>query len=160
MSGCVSIALARDGGCRVPWRVLGIGREVVVAVLRRLAMILVAVALIGAVFAACGDDESGGGAQPTTTEATSPPATTEPPTDGIDAADPVAAGLEFFKGTCAGCHLGNGTEAGGVGPQLEGRGVDEQRIRDQVTNGGNQMPAGLASGTDLDNVTAYVLSLQ
>ena len=62
-------------------------------------------------------------------------------------------------GTCQGCHLAAGTQAG-VGPVLAGGGRSEERIRNQVINGGTVMPAGLATGADLDNVVAYVLSIQ
>ncbi len=48
----------------------------------------------------------------------------------------------------------------GTGPQLAGAGLTEAQIREQVMNGGGAMPPGLATGQDLDNVTAYVLSLQ
>ena len=69
-------------------------------------------------------------------------------------------GQIFFADTCTGCHLENGTAGGGVGPMLAGAGLTEQEIRDQVINGGGGMPAGLAQGQDLDNVVAYVLSIQ
>jgi mono/diheme cytochrome c family protein len=74
----------------------------------------------------------------------------------------VAAGEQVFStGPCAGCHMGNGTEAGGVGPQLAGRGVNAQDIRTIVMNGRDGMPPQpTVTGADLDNVTAYVLSLQ
>lgn len=70
------------------------------------------------------------------------------------------AGLAVFQASCTGCHLGDGLEAGGVGPKLAGLGLTAARITDQVTNGGATMPAGLVSGTDLENVTAYVVSIQ
>ncbi len=50
--------------------------------------------------------------------------------------------------------------AAGPVPQLAGAGLTEDQIREQVINGGGAMPPGLAQGQDLDNVTAYVLSLQ
>ena len=78
---------------------------------------------------------------------------------GAPAGD-AAAGMTFFASTCAGCHLNNGTAAGGVGPKLAGLGLTADRVRNQVINGGGAMPPGLASGTDLDNVVAYVLSIQ
>jgi mono/diheme cytochrome c family protein len=71
----------------------------------------------------------------------------------------VAAGKTFFEGTCQGCHTNLG-QAAGAGPKLAGLGLSADRIRDQVVNGGAVMPAGLASGTDLDNVVAFVLSIQ
>ena len=69
-------------------------------------------------------------------------------------------GQIFFSNTCTSCHLDNGQSAGGVGPRLAGAGLTEARIREQVMNGGGAMPPGLAQGQDLDNVTAYVLSIQ
>ena len=76
---------------------------------------------------------------------------------GDDAA--VAAGKTFFEGSCQGCHAAGGTQAG-AGPVLAGKGLAEDRIKDQVTNGGGGMPPGLAAGDDLENVTKFVLSIQ
>ena len=70
-----------------------------------------------------------------------------------------AAGKTFFVATCQGCHANLGNTAG-FGPKLAGLGLAEQRIHDQVVNGGGGMPPGLAQGKDLDNVVAYVLSIQ
>jgi mono/diheme cytochrome c family protein len=74
----------------------------------------------------------------------------------------IAAGEVFFAATCSGCHLDNGKSAGGVGPQLAGNPniTGQEYVIGVVTNGKGAMPAGLASGTDLDNVSAYVVSLQ
>jgi mono/diheme cytochrome c family protein len=72
-----------------------------------------------------------------------------------------AAGEQVFAGTCGACHAGNGTEAGGVGPQLAGSGVNAEDIQTIVMNGRGAMPPQTTvTGADLDNVTAYVLSLQ
>jgi mono/diheme cytochrome c family protein len=73
-----------------------------------------------------------------------------------------AAGQQVFASTCTSCHLNNGMDAGGVGPQLAGAGLDETTIAQTIENGrpGTAMPAGLVSGDDLENVAAYVLSLQ
>jgi mono/diheme cytochrome c family protein len=79
---------------------------------------------------------------------------------GEAAAGDAAAGEQVFAANCTGCHLNNGQDAGGVGPQLTGIGWTEQQIHDQVVNGGGAMPGGLVSGEDLDNVVAYVVSLQ
>lgn len=79
-----------------------------------------------------------------------------PPESGGD----VAAGETVFASNCSACHAGAGTEAGGIGPQLSEAGLDDAAVRTVVMNGRGVMPAGLVSGADLDNVTAYVLSLQ
>lgn len=73
-----------------------------------------------------------------------------------------AAGMQVFASTCTSCHLNNGMDAGGVGPQLKGAGLTAQVIDDTVTNGrpGTAMVGGLVSGADKANVEAYVLSLQ
>jgi len=72
----------------------------------------------------------------------------------------VAAGETFFAATCTGCHLNGGQDEGGPGPKLAGLGLDAAAIESQVVNGGAAMPPGLASGADLDNVVAYVVSIQ
>ena len=97
---------------------------------------------------------------------TAPPAETEAPaeTEGETATEAssgdAADGQEVFAANCTGCHLNNGNDAGGVGPQLAGAGLDTAAVTTIVTNGLNAMPAGLVSGEDLDNVAAYVVSLQ
>lgn len=72
----------------------------------------------------------------------------------------VAAGEAFFAATCTGCHMDNGKAAGGIGPQLAGLGLTADFVKETVTNGKGAMPPGLASGADLDNVAAYVVSIQ
>jgi len=76
-----------------------------------------------------------------------------------EAAGDAAAGQEVFAQRCQSCHLNGGQEAG-VGPQLAGMGLQADAIESQVVNGGGAMPAGLATGEDLDNVVAYVVSIQ
>ena len=109
--------------------------------------------------------------RPTPRARRSPPRPRPPPAGGgsrrpaaagatAPAAGDAAAGKVFFASTCTGCHLADGNDAGGVGPQLAGQGFDDATVRNQVVNGGGAMPPGLASGTDLDNVVAYVLSIQ
>lgn len=100
--------------------------------------------------------------------ATAPAGTESTPAEPTDTAaeepeEPegdVAAGKTFFAATCTGCHMADGTEAGGVGPKLSGLGLTTDFIRTMVVDGGTVMPAGLASGDDLDNVVAYVESIQ
>ena len=73
----------------------------------------------------------------------------------------VAAGKTIFQTTCTGCHAGLGTQAGGVGPKLQGMpGLTQEKVTTQITNGGGPMPGGLVSGKDMADVTAYVMSLQ
>ncbi|HTI32480.1 MAG TPA: cytochrome c [Miltoncostaea sp.] len=79
---------------------------------------------------------------------------------GAAAAGDATAGKQVFAANCTGCHLSDGTADGGVGPKLAGLGLDATTIKNQVINGGGPMPGGLVSGTDLDNVVAYVVSLQ
>lgn len=129
---------------------------------------MIVAGLLGLAVGCGGDDDE---AQ-TTTEApaatTAPPATEPAPTTEAtteeapttEAEGDVAAGQTFFASTCQSCHINGGRDEGGVGPRLAGAGLSEDRIREQIVNGGGGMPAGLASGEDLENVTAYVLSLQ
>jgi cytochrome c550 len=56
--------------------------------------------------------------------------------------------------------MNNGQDAGGVGPQLAGQGLTADQVRTTVENGKGAMPPGLAQGEDLDNVVAYVESIQ
>jgi cytochrome c551 len=80
--------------------------------------------------------------------------------EGGEAAGDAAAGEATFASTCTTCHLNNGQDAGGIGPQLAGAGLDAETITATVMNGRGPMPPGLVSGADLENVTAYVLSIQ
>ena len=124
---------------------------------RPLRAVLAAAVVTGAVALAAGCGSSSSSSADATTTSTPPAATTPaPPATTGDA----AAGETVFATTCTGCHMNNGKDAGGIGPKLAGTGLDASTIRNQVINGGGPMPAGLVSGTDLDNVTAYVLSLQ
>ncbi len=97
---------------------------------------------------------SGAPAAPADTAGSAP----EAPAAGGDP----AAGETVFAASCAGCHMNNGKDAGGVGPKLAAAGLDEAAVTDVVTNGraGTAMPGGLVSGADLENVVAYVVSLQ
>jgi mono/diheme cytochrome c family protein len=99
-----------------------------------------------------GEAAGGGGAGPATGE--EPTAGEEPTDDGA-----VAAGLAVFTTKCQGCH-GEGGVDGPAGPPLASKGLAADAITNQVVNGGGAMPAGLAAGKDLDDVVAYVLSLQ
>ena len=124
----------------------------------RVGIVIAVVSALGAFGAGCGGDEPAAPAASTaaSTPSTPTPSTPTPPAGGTG---DVATGKTLFEGTCQGCHAKGGTEAG-AGPVLAGGGRTAERIRDQVVNGGANMPAGLASGADLDNVVAFVLSIQ
>lgn len=92
---------------------------------------------------ATGGGEEGGGEEP-------------PPGEGGGDVD---AGLQVFQQNCSTCHAQDGNAAG-VGPQLAGAGLTAEQVRTTVQNGRGIMPAGLVSGEDLENVVAYVVSLQ
>lgn len=85
-----------------------------------------------------------------------------PEEEGAEPAGDVAAGEQVFAAVCQGCHLNGGRDAGGVGPQLADNPniTDAAYVENIVVNGQGTMPAGLASGEDLTNVAAYVMSLQ
>lgn len=72
----------------------------------------------------------------------------------------VAAGKTVFEANCQGCHPAGGTQAGGVGPQVSMTKLDAAQIKMQIMNGKGAMPGGLATGTDLENVVAYVVSIK
>lgn len=93
--------------------------------------------------------------------ASTPAATTPADTSGGGEAPKgdAAAGETIFASSCGGCHTNGGQEAG-VGPKLAGAGLDAARVETQIVNGGGAMPGGLVSGDDLDNVVAYVVSIQ
>ena len=63
-----------------------------------------------------------------------------------------AAGKTIFQANCTGCHAGLGTQAGGVGPKLQGMGLTLDAVNHQITNGGGPMPGGLVSGKDQADV--------
>ncbi len=79
---------------------------------------------------------------------------------GQGGSEQAEAGLIVFQGSCSSCHLGDGQDGGGIGPALAGAGLDAEAVRAQTVDGGGGMPGGLVSGQALDDVVAYVESLQ
>jgi cytochrome c551 len=75
----------------------------------------------------------------------------------------VAAGKTSFDENCATCHsaVAGTPSALPAAPNLAELAptLDTQTILTQIQNGGGPMPAGLVTGTDADNVAAYILSL-
>jgi ubiquinol-cytochrome c reductase cytochrome b subunit len=83
------------------------------------------------------------------------------------ASDSVQAGLKLFQSNnCAGCHNGNGTQEGGVGPKLAGDEIASvpASAKDWVRNGAvapmPKYPASQLSDADLDKIVAYLQSLK
>lgn len=70
----------------------------------------------------------------------------------------VYRGEIVFERECASCH-GTGGTGGGVGPRLQGSGLDAGAATVAVQQGRGVMPAGLVSGEDEADVVAYVVSL-
>jgi mono/diheme cytochrome c family protein len=64
-------------------------------------------------------------------------------------------GAELYDQQCAGCH-GQGGTGGSAGPELAGQGISLAEARAQIEAGGGTMPAGLVTGSDLDDVLAYL----
>ncbi|HMM49111.1 MAG TPA: cytochrome c [Miltoncostaeaceae bacterium] len=154
--------------------------------MRKLSMFALLAALVCAVglVAGCGGSSSSEASTPTGAEtvtnnvttgaetptdtAAAPTDTTAAPTDTAaaptdTAAAPVegdvAAGKTVFETSCQGCHMNDGQDAG-VGPKLAGLGLTAEQIEKQIEQPIGSMPPGLATGDDLKNVTAFVVSIQ
>jgi len=129
----------------------------------RLGIVIALVSALAAFGNGCGGDSTTSSTPPATTPSTSTPAATESTsTPAATGTGDAVVGKTLFEGKCEGCHAKGGTERS-IGPRLAGGGRSEERIRNQVVNGSRSsgiMPAGLYSGTDLDNVVAFVLSIQ
>ena len=97
-------------------------------------------------------------AAPTADSGQAAPTAPEAGTSDASSGD-VAAGKTVFEANCQGCHPAGGTQAG-VGPQLSNSKLDAAQIKMQVMNGKGAMPGGLATGADLDNVVAFVVSIE
>ena len=65
------------------------------------------------------------------------------------------AGRLTFEKTCAGCH-GAGGKGGSIGPKLAGLSITLARAKAQIDAGGGAMPAGVVTGTNEENVLAYL----
>lgn len=151
---------------------------------KSLAAVMASVAVLGGIAAGCSNSDSSEASTPaaattapntavqtdkdgsTVATETAPPAETNTEaTDtsggggGEDVEGDAAAGKATFEGVCQGCHANGGNDAG-VGPKLAGVGLTADAIKTQIVNGKGVMPGGLVSGADLDNVTAYVVSIQ
>jgi len=94
-----------------------------------------------------------------TTAVTDTGATDTGATDTAEAEGDVAAGKTFFEGACQACHPAGGNEVG-AGPKLSGLGRTADQIKTQIEKPSGTMSPNLATGEDLENVTAFVLSIQ
>ena len=84
------------------------------------------------------------------------PATSATSTGPVSLLDAQRGQITFRK-TCAGCH---GMKAqGGVGPRLAGAQITVAAAKTQIDNGGGIMPAHLVSGTNEDDVLAYLAKI-
>ena len=129
----------------------------------RLGIVIALVSAFTVFGVGCGGSSTTPSTAPATSPSTSTPAATQSTsTPTAPATGDAVVGKTLFEAKCQGCHAKDGTESG-VGPKLAGGGRSEERIRKQIVNGSPSsgiMPAGLYSGADLDNVVAFVLSIQ
>lgn len=123
----------------------------------RFGVALVLVGALAALVSGCGGPDPDAAKTPANAPTVTNGQAAAPVTDGEGG--PAEAGKTAFEATCQGCHAKGGTEAA-VGPVLADKGLSADAIRNQIVKGGGAMPGGLASGTDLDNIVAYVASLQ
>ena len=115
---------------------------------RRIAVVLLVLAL-GVGVAACGDDDENG-ADTTATE-----------TDGTTDETTTEAGRSIFVEQCGVCHtLSDAGTTGTTGPSLDGRGLSEDEVEQQVREGGGGMPAfeDTLEDDEIADVSAYVAS--
>lgn len=114
-------------------------------------LIILAVVGVGLTVAACGGSSSGASEQGSSTAQTTGGSST-----GAVAS---AEGAKIFASNCAQCHtlLAAGSQ-GSVGPDLDQRAPDLARVKSQVTNGGDGMPAfaDVLSSEQIDAVSSYV----
>ena len=80
------------------------------------------------------------------------------PAAGTAAGGDIYRGEIVYERECAACH-GTGGAGGGVGPRLQGSGLDAAAVATAVQQGRGVMPAALVSGQDEADVVAYVVSL-
>lgn len=119
--------------------------------MRRILTATVVAALLVLVVAACGS--SGSSAEtPASTPAITPAATDTGVPDEGGATNESAT---VFASNCSGCHGADGS--GGSGPNLQSE-DNVDKVVEQVTNGGNNMPAfaGQLSAAEIQSVAEYV----
>ncbi|MFC9776334.1 c-type cytochrome [Paenibacillus chitinolyticus] len=129
---------------------------------------LVAVLLVTASLAACGQKQTAPTPQPTTPASTAPPAASPTASPGAAAGGnaPEGAGSgsqtaqaeSLFKAQCIACH--GADLGGGVGPNLQKAGsrLSEADVKNILLNGRGGMPAfkGNLSDTDIQALAAWL----
>ncbi len=118
----------------------------------------------GLVLAGCGDPTAT--VAPTKAAATTAASTTSAAAADAGSADPqkIAAGQKVFVTQCQVCHLNGGKSSGGAGPNLafSKKSLDADRVRKNVRNGAEAMPAfdqTKLPDADLENIVLYVKSI-
>ena len=113
-----------------------------------LALVLLALALIGG---GCGEDDNG--------ESGAPPPPADTATTGGEAGDPANGEQVFASAGCGGCHtFSKAGSNGSVGPNLDDAAPSFDHVVTQVTNGGGAMPSfsGKLSEQEIRDVAAFV----
>lgn len=77
---------------------------------------------------------------------------------GAPAAGDAVRGKLVFEQDCAVCH-GSDAVGGSPGPRLVGSGLDAAAVAAVVEQGRGVMPAGIVSGSERDDVAAYVAAI-
>ncbi len=77
--------------------------------------------------------------------------------DGVALGD-ATAGERLFAANCASCH-GDGGAGGGVGPTLAGSTISLAAAKATIDGGKGVMPGGLVTGTQEEDVLAYLATI-
>jgi mono/diheme cytochrome c family protein len=66
-------------------------------------------------------------------------------------------GKGLFVTSCGACHaLADAGTSGAVGPKIDGLGWDYEKVLTQIKNGKGAMPPNTATGSDAEDIAAYV----
>jgi mono/diheme cytochrome c family protein len=126
----------------------------------RVLILILLIALPGAMLlAACGGGSSSSAETPTTTEEATPPAAEGEEEPGSEESAEFAEGESIFTSTCGSCHtLKEAGTSGEVGPNLDELEPSQATVEKQVTHGGGGMPAfdGTLSKAEIKTVALYV----